>query len=374
MTKLSVLVVGGGIFGLWQAFELARRGHNVTLREAMPERQTGGASRFAGAMLAPDCEARGCQTHHPRARLRWPQNVARSVYAEVVAAGTLVVAAPRDQADLADFARQTTGHEPASPERISALEPELGGRFMQGLFFPHEAHLVPRRALDFLVSELRRMGATLHFGTPRRSALAGCECRRGRIDCRGLAAQDQYPDMRGVRGEMAILSAPDVHISRPVRLLHPRFRLYAVPWGDGLYMIGATQIESQDGGPVQLRSALDLLGTAYALAPAFGEAQILELSAGVRPSFADNIPKIIVRGRTIGVNGAPARLYARARHGRARRRLPRNRQGGFARFQAAVGLRRVQSALSRRPHTRACGYPSNSSFCPREHGFPPSRE
>ncbi len=124
------------------------------------------------------------------------------------------------------------------------------------------------------------------------------------IDCRGLAAQDQFADMRGVRGEMAILSAPDVHLSRPIRLLHPRFRLYVVPWGDGLYMIGATQIESQDGGPVRLRSALDLFATAYALTPTFGEAQILELSAGVRPSFADNIPKITVRGRIISVNGA----------------------------------------------------------------------
>lgn len=304
MTKLSVLIVGGGIFGLWQAFELTRRGHNVTLREAMPERQTGGASRFAGAMLAPDCEAEGAE---PIIRelgfvglKMW-----REAYPEVVQAGTLVVAAPRDQADLTHFARLTEGHEPAGPERIAALEPELGGRFMQGLYFPHEAHLVPRRALEFLVSELRRMGVALHFDSPVAAPLwLAAGAGEAVIDCRGLAAQDQFPVMRGVRGEMAILNAPDVHISRPVRLLHPRFRLYCVPWGDGLYMIGATQIESQDGGPVRLRSALDLFATAYALSPTFGEAQILELSAGVRPSFADNIPKIILRGRVIGVNGA----------------------------------------------------------------------
>jgi glycine oxidase len=304
MEKLSVLVVGGGIFGLWQAFELARRGHRVTLREAMPERQTGGASRFAGAMLAPDCEAEGAE---PIIRelgflglKLW-----REAYPDVVAAGTLVVAAPRDQADLAHFARQTQGHEPAGAERIAALEPELSGRFGQGLFFPHEAHLCPRRGLDFLVGELRRLGAELHFGSPVSGPLwLAASAGEAVIDCRGLAAQSEFADLRGVRGEMAILSAPDVHLSRPVRLLHPRFRLYAVPWGDGTYMIGATQIESQDGGPVRLRSALDLLGTAYALAPAFGEAQILEMSAGIRPSFADNIPKIIVRGRTISVNGA----------------------------------------------------------------------
>lgn len=304
MTKLSVLIIGAGVFGLWQAFELARRGHSVTLREAMPERQTGAASRFAGAMLAPDCEAEGAE---PIIRelgflsLRmW-----RDAYPEAVAAGTLVVAAPRDQADLTQFARLTAGHERIGADRIAALEPELAGRFTQGLFYPDEAHLAPRRALDFLVAELRRMGAELHFESAVPAPLwLAAGAGQAVIDCRGLSAQDQFPDMRGVRGEMAILSAPDVHISRPIRLLHPRFRLYAVPWGDGVYMIGATSIESQDGGPVRLRSALELFATAYALTPAFGEARILELSAGVRPAFPDNIPKIVVRGKTISVNGA----------------------------------------------------------------------
>jgi glycine oxidase len=51
-----------------------------------------------------------------------------------------------------------------------------------------------------------------------------------------------------------------------------------------------------------------LLGAAYALHPAFGEAEIVDLGAGVRPAFPDNVPKVIVRGQTIYVNG----LY---RHG-----------------------------------------------------------
>ena len=48
------------------------------------------------------------------------------------------------------------------------------------------------------------------------------------------------------------------------------------------------------------------MGTAYALHPGFGEAQILETGAGVRPAFPDNVPRAIVRdgGRRIFVNGA----------------------------------------------------------------------
>jgi glycine oxidase len=68
-------------------------------------------------------------------------------------------------------------------------------------------------------------------------------------------------------------------------------------------MIGATVIESDDMGPPTLRSALELLGAAYALLPAFGEARIIDIAAGVRPAFPDNTPKILVRGHRIFVNG-----------------------------------------------------------------------
>jgi glycine oxidase len=97
-------------------------------------------------------------------------------------------------------------------------------------------------------------------------------------------------------------------LQRPVRLLHPRHPLYVVPWGEGLFMVGASVIESEEAGAVSVRSALELLGSAYALHPAFGEAEIVDIGAGVRPAFADNVPKIVVRGRTFHVNG----LY---RHG-----------------------------------------------------------
>jgi len=55
--RLTVTVVGAGVVGLWQAYEFARRGHRVLVREAAPEKATGAASRLAGAMLAPYCEA-----------------------------------------------------------------------------------------------------------------------------------------------------------------------------------------------------------------------------------------------------------------------------------------------------------------------------
>ena len=50
------------------------------------------------------------------------------------------------------------------------------------------------------------------------------------------------------------------------------------------------------------------MSAAYALDPAFGEAEILALGAGVRPAFPNNRPRIIPSRGYIYVNG----LY---RHG-----------------------------------------------------------
>ncbi|MGE0697952.1 MAG: FAD-dependent oxidoreductase [Hyphomicrobiaceae bacterium] len=304
MSKLEITVVGAGIFGLWQAYELARRGHAVTLREAMPEAESGGSSRFAGAMLAPYCEAEAAPEIVKRLGLEGLE-LWKAAFGHVTQAGSLVVAAARDMGELRRFARMTDGHRSVDQAAIAELEPELAGRFGSGLFFPTEAHVSTRKALAALRAELRRLGATLVFGEPVADPVWTAAPAGGVvIDCRGIAARGDLPTLRGVRGEMAVVRAHEVGLKRPVRLLHPRFPLYVVPWGEDTYMIGATVIEREDFGAVTLRSALDLLGTAYAVHPAFGEAEILELSAGVRPAFPDNVPRVVVKGRRLLVNGA----------------------------------------------------------------------
>ena len=128
------------------------------------------------------------------------------------------------------------------------------------------------------------------------------------VDARGLSARDALPDLRGVKGEMLVVRSRDINLSRPVRLLHPRIPLYIVPRGDGVHMIGATMIESSKRSGISVRSTLELLSAAYALHPAFGEAEILETGVDARPAFPDNLPRVRRRGKTIYVNG----LY---RHG-----------------------------------------------------------
>jgi glycine oxidase len=298
----SIAVRGAGVVGLWQALMLARRGHAVTLYEGSLQPFADACSVYAGAMLAPRCEEEGAE---PVIRDLGKRGIAlwREMYSGTVANGTLVVALARDRAELDRFARMTGGHRRLSPAELAGFEPGLADRFAGALYYAEEAHLAPEGALRFLLDAVLAEGVALRLGDG--------EMPRGAdfvIDCRGLGAKDKLPTLRGVRGERIVVRSREVNLARPVRLLHPRFPLYVVPWGEGLYMIGATLIESEETGAITLRSALDLLSTAYALDPAFAEAEIVRQGAGARPAFPDNRPRIIVAKGYIYVNG----LY---RHG-----------------------------------------------------------
>lgn len=300
---MRVTILGAGVAGLVTTTELAERGAPVEVIERAANHAQA-CAWFAGGMLAPWCEQATAGPHLAvlgAESLAWWQRHVDGI----VCRGSLVVACARDASELALFGRRTERFETVDAERIGALEPELAGRFRQGLFFPAEAHLDPRRALQALAAQLHARGVTIRCGVDVDTDSIDADQL---IDCRGIAARDTLQDLRGVRGEMILLRSSDVRLTRPVRLLHPRFALYVVPRDDGLFMLGGTLLESSHHGPVTVRSAMDLLNAAYALHPAFAEAEIVELGVGVRPAFPDNLPRVFRRGNRIHVNG----LY---RHG-----------------------------------------------------------
>ncbi|MGC9369176.1 MAG: glycine oxidase ThiO [Paracoccaceae bacterium] len=287
-------VMGAGVAGLCVATELAGRGLDVTVIDRETQPGPHACSWWAGGMLAPFCE--GETAEEPVVRLG--QEAAdwwRRQGVEVIRNGSLVVALQRDRREIDRFARRTGGHQRLGRDALAALEPQLGGRFPEALHFPGEAHLAPRAALAHLRRRLEEMGVAFTTGEGKAQGLT--------FDCRGLEARDALPDLRGVKGEMVVLRAPDVSLSRPVRLLHPRYPLYIVPRGDGVFMLGATMIESGERGRPTVRSVLELLSAAYALHPAFGEAELVEIGTDARPAFPDNMPRIRRRGDTIHVNG-----------------------------------------------------------------------
>jgi len=193
---------------------------------------------------------------------------------------------------------------------IAALEPALGTRFAQGLFLPDEGQLDNRALLAALRQALEAMpNVTLHWHCPKspEDFIPAPDARV--IDCRGLGARPQWNALRGVRGEVIRVHAPEVRLTRPMRLVHPRYPLYIAPKPDDVYVIGATEIESADMSPASVRSTLELLSAAYAVHSGFAEARILEIATQCRPTLPDNLPAVESPSpRVLRING----LY---RHG-----------------------------------------------------------
>jgi glycine oxidase len=92
-------------------------------------------------------------------------------------------------------------------------------------------------------------------------------------------------------------------------LIHPRYPIYIAPKEDDMYVVGATEIESEDLSPTSVRSAMELLSAVYTVHSGFAEARILEMSTQCRPTLKDNLPEIrIAKPGLMLING----LY---RHG-----------------------------------------------------------
>jgi glycine oxidase len=297
-----VSVIGAGIAGAWQALLFAKAGHEVTLFERSDAGMTQATSHWAGGMLAPYCEREASEPLITRLGIR-SLDLWRGEFPDTPFNGSLVVSHPRDRADYERFAKLTTGHHRLDADAVLSLEPSLDGRFRDALFFPDEGHVEPRLVLPELHQRVAAAGGSIQFDSERRPDRTDGIV----IDCRGLFARDTQPSLRGVKGEMIIVETDEIVLSRPVRLIHPRWPLYIIPRINNQFMIGATSIEREDDG-VSVRSALELLSAAYAVHPAFGEARIVEIGSGLRPAFPDNLPRIAIDNQKIAVNG----LY---RHG-----------------------------------------------------------
>jgi glycine oxidase len=101
-------VPGAGVAGLCAATTSAERGARIEVIDC--DRDPIGASHYAGGMLAPFCEGETA----PEVILRRAQ-AARDWWAArvpgVMHHGTLVVAPPRDRAELDRFGPATRGHD-----------------------------------------------------------------------------------------------------------------------------------------------------------------------------------------------------------------------------------------------------------------------
>ncbi len=320
-----IAIAGAGLLGRLLAWQLLRHGFRVSLYDAGLFSPSPSAARTAAGMISPLSEA--VISDHAVYRMglfaletwpRWLDSFQRPELARPLFSrrGSLVIAHPQDVSELQQFARELRHvlgdqgrYRPLHRQEIQQLEPDLNPVFDQGLLLEDEGHLHNRELLDLLLQEIQALGGTcipdcaVEVEAGRLISTRGHEDVDMVIDCRGTGARGLPENVRGVRGETLHVHTREVRLQRPVRLMHPRYQLYIVPKPDQRFIIGATQIESEDRSPVSLQSSLELGSALYTLSPAFAEARILEMDVNLRPAFMDNMPGIYQQPGLISANG-----------------------------------------------------------------------
>ncbi len=329
MKPMHVGIAGAGLAGRLLAWRLASAGASVSLFDAQNRDDLTSASQTAAAMLSPLAELAVSDDAvfelGQRSLVLWPQwlaQLATPVYFRQD--GTLVVAHTQDGASLEHFSRLLHHKLPETSKAqvqtldaaaLAQYEPLLAGRFNGGLFLAGEGQLANDQLMAALAIELDRFGARWHEGkTVERLEPKAIVCADQQhsfdmtVDARGTGSKSALPNLRGVRGEVLRVECKGVTLKRPVRLMHPRYQLYVAPRPNGEFVVGATELESEDAGPVTIRSVLELASALHSLHPAFGEARVLRMSAALRPALDDHRPCIEQRDGVWHING----LY---RHG-----------------------------------------------------------
>jgi glycine oxidase len=303
---MNIGIIGGGITGLMCAYTFLSAGHRTSLYDpsGFPARLS--ASYIAGGMLAPYSEIDLMTPAFIEAGLEsiqiWSQLASVLGFSEHFhATGSLLIAHRADQHMLERFATHLP-HGAGTTVQARDIEPALPVSFTKAISLPNEAFIHPHRAIEALCTHLNaHEGFSFHEQAADPAQLESCYDFV--LDCRGMGAAQAEPDLRGVKGEIATVHNPEFSLARAVRVMHPRYPLYIIPRGDGLFTVGATQIESGNNVDVSVRSAMELLSALYGLNPSFGEARIIDLQAGIRPAYPDNLPHIRRRGRVISING-----------------------------------------------------------------------
>jgi len=363
MATLKIGIAGAGVLGRLLAWRLSHAGHAVTVFDPTPGPQapvigtlavsasTHAAGFTAAGMLSPLAELDNAGPDV--ARLGWRSlalwrgvtdvlreaGVSAPLFAQH---GSLLLAHRADlgaaQRVLARLqaapalAAELPVPQPLDRATLAALEPALAPG-LQAWLLPQEAQVMTRELMSALAAHAPGVywcwGERVADVEPGRIVLADGDAVSVdlAIDVRGVGASLRVPPpshtnpsvrsaaqgeqrepsatdaVRGVRGEIIWLHAPGVRLQRPVRLLHPRHRVYIVPRPGDRFVVGASEIESEDRSPVSLRTAVELMSAAHSVIPELAEARIVHMESNLRPALPDNEPHTHIEPGLLRING-----------------------------------------------------------------------
>ncbi|MCF6244621.1 MAG: FAD-dependent oxidoreductase [Sulfurovum sp.] len=324
---MHIGIAGVGLVGRVLALNLLRQGHTLTLFDEDTAYGEKAAGMTAAGMLAVFAELETAESvifeHGNRSIVLWPDLLEQVDVPEAYSKkGSIITAHPQDYKELDHFIETLKAKVNEASEiklldrrELTQLEPDLE-QHAKAFFIPQEGQVDAQKFMkassDYLLAHddvtWKQEEKVSHVSEEGIEVNGTLEKFDWVFDTRGLGANAQVENLRGVRGEVIWLDAPEVNITRPTRMLHPRYKIYIVPRANNRYVIGATEIESEDMSPVSVRSSLELLSAVYSMHSGFGEARIVKMLSNCRPTLRDNLPNIEQGEKITRING----LY---RHG-----------------------------------------------------------
>jgi len=330
----TVAIVGAGLVGRMLVWQLSNKYPDIqiTLFDKGSLQHSKSAANTAAGMISPLSELsvseRAIYDMGINALKQWPlwlQKIQNQTHQHVdyQSMGSIVLAHVLDKSELVQFQQEmdfklskhdldSKPYQWLGQEQLQNKETQLGQNFDEGLFLNDEAYIDNRALMSALFKFIKQSDIQVFEKKP-------CEIKGSSVivennelkfdfvfDCRGIGSN--IKNLRAVRGEVLHVHCPEVSIKHSIRFMHPRYKLYIVPKPNDIYVIGATEIESNDTSPVSLQSMLELGSALYAVHPAFAEARILEIDTNLRPAMIDNNPVIQIDNNKMSING----LY---RHG-----------------------------------------------------------
>lgn len=317
---MQIAIVGAGIMGRILALDFLNLGATVSLFDKDPVDSGGAAAYTAAGMLSPYCELESSEALIFKLGLasncRWPSIV--DELAEDVgyfSKGTLVTSHKRDRSEVDRFRKRLAFKLGVEKEKLplltggelATLEPDLAEKLGDTLFLESECWLDSTKLMPALAKRLIGLGVDWHPETHIQNVDKLLTKKDPQFDwvfdCRGMGAKSDLSGLRAVRGETVHLQTSGIKIDRLVRLLHPRYNIYLIPRSENHYMVGATQIESEDYSEISVRSIMELLSAVYSIHPGFAEARIIKTEVNCRPALNDNLPSISVNDHIVRING-----------------------------------------------------------------------
>ncbi len=318
---MKIAIAGAGLMGQLIAYYLSQHTeYEVTLYD---RNLTQSAAKCAAGMIAPFTELEKSQSIVTEIGLKslnlWP-DIIKTINPDIYfqQRGSIVMAHQQDTAELETYLAKINSHWSDPPYRHlnkeELLEPDLISHNDQ-YYFADEGQIDSQSFMlslqKYLIDAQVKIADNVNV-VDVKSKCIQTESQSLQydfvFDCRGTGALSNFEDLRAVRGELVWLKADQVNLTRPIRLLHPRYSIYITPRPDNIYIVGASEIEADDKSPISLRSMMELLTAAYSVHKGFIEARIIHTQTNCRPTLKDGLPKIKYAKKMLAING----LY---RHG-----------------------------------------------------------